>query len=107
MVSTENHLIFLLGLEKITLVFEHHPKTAMDVELRSNDLESLLHCGLDSLYHLHYVIGCVHGLLTPEAFVCDSVSNFKLTHWAINLITNFGQLCQSNFYPSKVFHVTC
>jgi hypothetical protein len=64
-------------------------------ELPIDNIEKLAQNSLQALYHLHYIIGCIHGLITPEAFVFDG-NNVKLTHWALNAITDCGQLCDSH-----------
>lgn len=96
-------------LEKITLVFEHYPSSVLNYSLSLNDLDLILKCGLYSLYHLHNVIGAVHGLLTPSSFLCTENPNipYKLTHWAINIITNMGKLCHAQIFPGKfeIFNV--
>lgn len=71
--------------EKISLIFEHYLNS-----LPINDFERLALNSLQALYHLHYVMGCIHGLITPEAFVFDG-NVVKLTHWALNPINNCGK----------------
>lgn len=86
--------------EKITVVFEHYDCDISSKSPLFGDIESLTKCGLYALHHLHYVIGSVHGLITPNAFLyAGQQSSFKLAHWAFNLITNCGQLCQSLIVP--------
>lgn len=90
-------------LEKVSIHFEHYTETIEDIPKVYEDVDELVKCGLYSLYHLHYRLGCVHGLITPETFVYTNNANlkFKLSHWALNSITNCGQLCQALIYPSK------
>lgn len=92
-------------LERITLVFEHYASCVAENNspISNENLQSILQCGLYGLYHLHYVIGAVHGLISPSAFLTtnDQKIPYKLTHWAINIITDMGRLCQTRIYPSR------
>ncbi|XP_046918189.2 LOW QUALITY PROTEIN: TBC domain-containing protein kinase-like protein [Dermatophagoides farinae] len=91
--------------ERITLVFEHYAScVAEDSPISNENLQSILQCGLYGLYHLHYVIGAVHGLISPSAFLTtnDQKIPYKLTHWAINIITDMGRLCQTRIYPNDI-----
>lgn len=93
-------LSFYIYIEKITLVFEHYNCDISSKTSFFSDIDSLVKCGLYALYHIHYVIGTVHGLITPDAFLYTGQPKvFKLAHWALNLITNCGQLCQSLICP--------
>jgi len=82
--------------EKITLIFEHYLN-----KLPIDDIEKLAKHSLLGLYDLHYNIGCIHGLITPEAFVFDG-NYVKLTHWSLNAITDCGQHCDAHMIiPSQ------
>ncbi len=72
------------------MIFEHYlyPLPVEDMDLLATN--SLL-----ALHHLHYDIGCVHGLITPEAVVFDG-RTVKLTHWALNAINDSGRHCDAN-----------
>ncbi|UXI20615.1 hepatocellular carcinoma-associated antigen [Sarcoptes scabiei] len=91
--------------EKLTLIFEHQASSKALNNLSIEDFDSLIKCGLYGLYHLHYVVGACHGLISPDSFIqaanCDKI-RFKLAHWAINIITNLGRLCQCQFYPNDI-----
>ncbi|CAG2179284.1 unnamed protein product, partial [Oppiella nova] len=76
--------------KKLTLIFEHY-LNALPVE----DMDLLATNSLLALYHMHYNMGCVHGLVTPDALVFDG-RTVKVTHWAINAITNGGKHCDAN-----------
>lgn len=92
-------VFFVFITEKITLVFEHYENDISTKASKFTDIDSIVKCGLYALYHLHYVIGTVHGMITPSSFLYVGENKFKLTHWAINLITNCGELCQSLICP--------
>lgn len=46
---------------------------------------------LYGLYHLHQVLDCYHGLITPSAIVSNG-KRLKLTNWGLNLVTEMGSL---------------
>lgn len=75
----------IIQLERVTLVFENlssRPPSIIDYLKVANQL-------LDALNHLHYVVNCVHGLITSDCFVWSN-DVLKLTHWPINILTEGG-----------------
>ncbi|XP_054167454.1 TBC domain-containing protein kinase-like protein, partial [Oppia nitens] len=78
--------------ERITIIFEHYNN-----DLPVHDMLAVATSALLALYHMHYEMGCVHGLITPDALVYDSHrSAVKLTHWALNAITESGRHCDAH-----------
>lgn len=60
---------------------------------------------LDALYHLHRVVNCVHGLISPESIVWSG-NDLKLTHWSINLLANGGlSLGAASILPKNLSYV--
>ena len=74
-------------LEKVTIVFEHYTDDL------PQDVDLIVEHSLYALYHLHYEVGCIHGGITPDCLVYDQKNHLiKLTHWALNAITECGSL---------------
>lgn len=88
-------MIFFL-IEKVTMVYEYYNNKLPE------NIDTIAQSSLLALHHLHYTIGCVHGAINPDSFVFDG-ENVKLSHWALNAITNCGALLDATaLLPSDV-----
>lgn len=89
-------------IERVTLVFENlpcEPPLWIDVHKTAKQL-------LDALHHLHHVVDCVHGLVTPNCLVWHD-DQLKLAHWPISLLTSSGfALGAGSILPTNISFVS-
>ncbi|RWS25441.1 TBC domain-containing protein kinase-like protein [Leptotrombidium deliense] len=71
--------------DKVTLIYEHY-----NDPVDGND-DLIIEQMLSALHFLHYTVYCVHGNITPESIIFDG-KNYKLCHWPLNCITEYGKL---------------